>query len=123
MNSRRLIVTTALVLLSTAWLAAQDVSGRWTAKFTTQVGEQEYTFDFVQKGTQLTGTATGNLLGKSTITDGKVEGDTITFVESGSYMDMPLRVVYTGKIVKDEIRFTRNVAELADEELVAHRAK
>ena len=75
MNSRRLMVTTALVLLSTAWLAAQDVSGRWTAKFTTQVGEQEYTFDFVQKGTQLTGTATGNLLGKSTITDGKVEGE------------------------------------------------
>ena len=48
MNSRRLMVTTALVLLSTALLAAQDVSGRWTAKFTTQVGEQEYTFDFVQ---------------------------------------------------------------------------
>ena len=124
MRTRRAVVTAAFVVMSIAWLAAQDVSGRWTASFTTQVGEQEYTFEFVQKGTVLTGTATGNLLGKSTIVDGKVEGSTITFVENGSYMEMPLRIVYTGKIVSGgEIQFTRNVADLANEELVAKRAK
>ena len=99
MRTPRAFVTAALVVMSIAWLSAQDVSGRWTATFTTQVGEQEYTFEFVQKGTVLTGTATGNLLGKSTIVDGKVEGSTITFVENGTYMEMPLRIVYTGKIV------------------------
>ena len=124
MSTRRLVVTAAFVVLSVAWLGAQDVSGRWTAIFTTQVGEQEYTFEFVQKGTVLTGTATGNLLGKSAIVDGKIEGSTITFVENGSYMEMPLRIVYTGKIVSaDEIQFTRNVADIANEELVAKRAK
>ena len=123
MRTRHVIATAALLLVSTAWLAAQDITGRWTAKFTTQVGEQEYTFDFVQKGTQLTGTASGNLLGKSAITEGKIDGSMITFVENGTYMDMPLRIVYTGTIAKDEIRFTRNVAEIANEELVATRAK
>jgi hypothetical protein len=124
MPIHRVFVTAALVVVSIAWLAAQDVSGRWTATFTTQVGEQEYTFEFVQKGTTLTGTATGNLLGKSTIVDGKVDGSTITFVENGTYMEMPLRIVYTGKVVSgDEIQFTRNVADIANEELVAKRAK
>ena len=124
MRTYRFVLTASLVAVSIAWLAAQDVSGRWTATFTTQVGEQEYTFEFVQKGTQLTGTATGNLLGKSSITDGTVEGSTITFVENGSFMEMPLRIVYTGKIVSgDEIQFTRNVADIANEELVAKRAK
>lgn len=124
MTLRRVGITVSFVVLSIAWLAAQDVSGRWTATFTTQVGEQEYTFEFVQKGTVLTGTATGNLLGKSDITDGKVEGSTVTFVENGSYMEMPLRIVYTGKIVSaGEIQFTRNVADIANEELVAKRAK
>jgi hypothetical protein len=56
--------------------------------------------------------------------DGKVEGSTITFVENGTYMEMPLRIVYTGKIVSgDEIQFSRNVADIANEELVAKRAK
>lgn len=124
MSIHRAFITASLVIVSIAWLAAQDVSGRWTASFTTEVGEQEYTFEFVQKGTQLTGTATGNLLGKSSITDGKVEGSTITFVENGTYMEMPLRIVYTGKIVSGgEIQFTRNVADIANEELVAKRAK
>jgi hypothetical protein len=122
--TRRALVVAALFVGSVVWLSAADVTGRWTAKFTTQVGEQEYTFDFVQKGTALTGTATGNLLGKSQIAEGKVEGETVTFVENGSYMEMPLRIVYTGKVVSnDEIRFTRNVADIANEELVAKRAK
>ena len=121
---RRTFVLVSLLIVTGVSLAAQDVTGRWTAKFMTQVGEQEYTFEFVQKGTQLTGTATGNLLGKSEIAEGKVEGGTITFVENGSYMEMPLRIVYTGKIVSaNEIRFTRNVADIANEELVATRAK
>ena len=124
MRTHRLFITASLVVVSMAWLVAQDVSGRWTATFTTQVGEQEYTFEFVQKGTVLTGTATGNLLGKSTIVDGKVEGSTITFVENGTYMGMPMRIVYTGKITSaGEIMFTRNVADFAMEELVAKRSK
>src|SRR5690606_36070486 len=72
-----------LVLILFAPLAAQDVSGTWTAAFETQVGEQQYTYEYVVKGAELTGTIKGSLLGDSAITEGKVDGKTITFVENG----------------------------------------
>jgi hypothetical protein len=73
----------------------------------------------------LTGTAKGSLTGQSSpIVEGKVDGDTITFVENASFMEMPLRITYKGKMTSaDEIQFERNVADIATEKLVAKRAK
>ena len=103
--------------------AAADISGRWTANFDTQIGEQKYTYEFQVKGSQLTGTAASEN-GKSEIKNGKVEGDTVTFLESLNFQGMPLEITYTGKIVSDDqIDFTRNVAGIATEKLVARRAK
>jgi hypothetical protein len=124
MSIRRAFVAAVLVACSVVGAYAQDISGRWNAKFDTQVGEQVYTFDFMVKGGVLTGTAKGNLMGETPITDGKVDGKTITFVENATYEGMALRVVYTGTIVSaTEIKFSRNVADIATEELVAMRAK
>ncbi len=124
MTTRRLLSIALLVVLALTGVRAADPSGRWTATFATEVGEQQYTYEFVVKGTTLTGTAKGNLLGESKITEGKIDGDTITFVENASFMEMPLRIVYTGTMTSaDEIAFTRNVADLAMEKLVAKRVK
>lgn len=124
MPVRRALVLLAVLALFTASVAAADVTGRWTAVFDTEVGEQQYTFEFAVKGTQLTGTAKGNLLGESQLEDGTVDGDSIAFVENASFEGMALRVTYTGTIVSDdEIRFTRNVGDFATEQLVARRAK
>jgi hypothetical protein len=39
-------------------------------------------------------------------------------------MEMPLRITYSGAMTSaDEIKFTRNVADIANEELVAKRVK
>ena len=73
---------------------------------------------------RLTGTAT--LDGEAAaITDGKVEGDAISFVETRTLGDLgPTKIVYTGKIVSaDQINFKRQVGEIANEEFVAKRAK
>ena len=124
MTRRIFVVSLVLVFSSLALVRAADVTGKWTAKFMTQVGDQEYTFDFVVKGTTLTGTAKGNLLGESKITEGKVEGDKISFVENGKYMDMELRIEYTGTVTSnDEIKFSRKIADFATEELIAKRSK
>jgi hypothetical protein len=125
MTSRRLmLVVAALVFLSLSGLRAADVTGKWTATFNTELGEQSYTYDFVVKGTVLTGTAKGNLTGESKISDGKVEGDKISFVENVDFQGMPLRIAYTGQMTSaDEIKMTRNVADIAMEQLVAKRAK
>lgn len=125
MTGRRTFVASAvLVLALLAVVHAADVTGKWTAKFMTQVGEQEYTYEFVQKGTTLTGTATGNLTGKTVISDGKVEGDKISFVENAMYMDMPLRFEYTGTVASnDEIQLSRKLMDFEPEAIVAKRSK
>jgi hypothetical protein len=67
-------VLTFAVMLAIAWsvaLRAADPSGRWSATFMTQVGEQVYTYEFIVKGTTLTDTAKGSLTGEGKITDGK----------------------------------------------------
>ena len=126
MTTRRTFIAAAMLMLSSLALAAQapNITGTWTAKFDTQVGEQEYTYEFVVKGTTLTGTATGNLLGKSEIADGKVEGGMITFIENGNYMGMPLRIEYSGTVVSNgEIKFARKIGDFGAEEFVAKRSK
>jgi hypothetical protein len=125
MSRRALTVAVAVtVTLAAATLRAADPTGRWTAAFNTEIGEQQYTFDFVVKGTTLTGTIKGNLTGESPVTEGKIDGDKITFVESVTFMEVPLRITYSGVMTSaDEIKFTRNVADIANEELVAKRVK
>lgn len=120
-----LLLVTALVLLCGAAAVAADVdiTGTWTASFDTQIGKQDYTYEFVVKDSVLTGKAKSNL-GEGPITDGKVDKDTVTFVEMLKFQGNDIRIEYTGKIVSaDEIKFTRKVADFATEELVATRSK
>jgi hypothetical protein len=125
MTTFRITATAAVVILMLAALVrAADPSGRWTATFTTEVGEQQYTFEFKVKGSALTGTAKSNLLGESELQEGKVDGDKISFVENANFQGMPLKITYSGTMTSaDEIAFTRNVADIANEKLVAKRAK
>jgi len=109
------------VLLCVSALAA-DFNGTWTAAIETQVGVQNYTYTFKVEGEKLTGKAKSQF-GESDITEGVVKGDDISFVENLNYEGMPLKITYKGKISGDEIKFTRNVADIADEPFVAKRAK
>jgi hypothetical protein len=102
---------------------AADVSGTWTASFDTQVGKQEYTYTLKVDGGVVTGTAKSNLIGDSTLSDGKVDGNKISFVERGNYQGMPLQFNYTGEIAGDEIRFKRELMGFPAEEFVAKRSK
>jgi hypothetical protein len=103
---------------------AADFNGTWTAAIDTQVGVQNYTFTFKVEGEKLTGKAKSAFANAETeLTEGVVKGDDISFVENLVYEGMPLKIIYKGKISGDEIKFTRNVAEIADEPFVAKRSK
>ena len=70
------------------------------------------------------GTAKSDLIGESELQEGKVDGDKIPFVENANFQGMPLKMTYSGTMTSaDEIAFTRNVADLANEKLVAKRVK
>jgi hypothetical protein len=120
--SLSLVVFFVLMLPGRVALAG-DITGKWTASFDTQIGQQDYTYDFVVKDATLTGKYKSNL-GEGDILEGKVEGDKVTFVEILKFEGNEVRITYTGKIVSgDEIQFTRQVADFATEQLVAKRAK
>jgi hypothetical protein len=103
---------------------AADFNGEWSAAIETQVGVQNYTFTFKVDGQKVTGKAKSAFASAETeITEGVVKGDDISFVENLVFEGMPLRIVYKGKLGGDEIKFTRNVAEIADEPFVAKRSK
>jgi len=112
-----------ITLCCTPLLALADFAGTWTATFDTQVGEQSYTYEFNVDGMKLTGMAK-SANGETEITDGKVDGDNISFVENLNYQGMPLVITYTGMLNADgDIAFKRDVAGIATEELVAKRAE
>ena len=99
-----LILTVALALFTTGAFAA-DITGKWTAETKGRDGEtRTQTFDLKQDGSTLTGTVSTQM-GESKISDGKVDGDNISFVvkmeRNGNEMKMP----YTGKISGNEIQF------------------
>lgn len=123
MNFRKLFVAAAaLTLLPLAALAA-DISGTWTTAFDSQVGKQEYTYTFVVKGAQVTGTFK-SANGEGAITDGKLEGNNLTFVENMNYQGQALKITYTGTVVSaDEIKFKRDVGGQGGEEFTAKRSK
>lgn len=109
-----------LVMLLPAFGA--EVTGKWTAAIDTQIGVQNYTYDFKVDGGKLTGKAKSQY-GETEITEGTVKGDEIAFVENLDFQGQMLRITYKGKMANDEIKFTRQVGEVATEEFVAKRAK
>ena len=119
-------VVLAVLALVIAWgtaVRAADPSGRWSATFMSQVGEQVYTYEFVVKGTTLTGTAKGSLTGETKISDGKVDGDSFTFTENATYEGMMITFTYKAKMTSaDTIELSREIMGIA-EAATAKRAK
>ena len=124
MTKRRILLSAVLVAALAMAAFAADVTGTWTASFDTQVGVQKYTYTFKVAGNKLTGKAKSELAGTETeIAEGTVNGDDISFVENLNFQDMPLRIVYKGKLAGDELKLTRTILDMFTEEAVAMRVK
>jgi hypothetical protein len=120
MTLNRLMLPLAMVLALPVFAA--DVAGKWTAAIDTQIGVQNYTYDFKVDAGKLTGKAKSQFA-ETEITEGAVKGDEIAFVENLDFQGQPLRIEYKGKISGDEIKFQRKVGDVATEDFVAKRAK
>ena len=99
---------------------AADITGKWNATVSANGGN--YVFDFHQDGTTLTGHAKSDKADVA-ITNGKVDGNTVTFTETLDMSGTPLAITYTGTIDGDTIKFTRMVGAQIKEDFVATRAK
>ena len=86
--------------------SAADVSGNWKGTADTPNGTIERTFVFKVDGSKLTGETSSNMFGKSTIEDGKVDGDDISFTITVNVQGTEGKVSYKGKVEGDQIKFT-----------------
>ena len=66
----------------------------------------ERTFVFKAEGNKLTGETTSSIFGKSTITDGKIDGDNLSFAITVKFQDNEMKLNYKGKVNGNEIKFT-----------------
>ena len=126
-TTARLLLAVASALVFAGFARATDVTGKWKAEFDTQIGVQKYVFDFKADGEKLTGTAIGDRGGEKAevkLTEGKIVRDAISFVELLNFQGQDIRIEYKGKMTgDDEIKLTRQVGDVATEELVAKRVK
>jgi hypothetical protein len=103
-----------------------DVTGTWKADIETPVGKFKYTYLLKQEGTLITGKILSELEGEkreTVVLEGKLNGDTIEFVEMMNFQDFDLKINYKGKVTGDEISFTRQVGEFGTEVFIAKREK
>jgi hypothetical protein len=101
---KTLIALFALVALFVAPAVAADITGTWKGTAETPNGPIERMFVFKQSGTALTGESSSELMGKSTIENGKVEGDAISFTLTVKFQDNEFKVNYSGKLEGDTIK-------------------
>ena len=98
-----LLVLTAVFALAAS---AADVTGTWKATAEGPNGAMERTFVFKVDGNKLTGETTSSIFGKSTILDGKVDGDNLSFTIVVKFQDNEMKLNYKGKVSGNEIKFT-----------------
>jgi hypothetical protein len=119
---RKFALTALFLALGSMTALAADFSGKWTGDVTTPRGTQTLTFDFHVDGTTLTGKITSPR-GENDISEGKIDGDNITFTQVLNFNGNEMKIVYVGKADGDTIKFTRTMGDRPAVEFVAHRVK
>ena len=122
MTKRLIFVFTILLVVALAALAA-DITGKWVAQIPGRGGQaRETTFTFKVDGSMLTGSMSGRQ-GETAISDGKVSGDSISFVITTERGGETMKWTYTGKVVGNEIQMKREGGQGAAREFTAKRAQ
>jgi hypothetical protein len=119
---RKTLLAVLFLALGSLTALAADFNGKWTADVTSPRGTQTVTFDFHVDGATLTGKISSPR-GDSDITEGKIDGDTITFTQVVNFNGNEMKIVYSGKADADGIKFTRTVGDRPAVNFTATRAK
>jgi hypothetical protein len=109
------IVKMPLVLPTPGRVA--DIDANWIARMPVEI-----VFYFSVDGTKLTGTVTDHQ-GKAAIQDGKMNGDAISFFVIRNSSGRDVKMVYSGKVAKNEIEFswTAPGVGMSPQKLIAKR--
>jgi len=118
---KKLALAVMFLALGSVSALAADFNGKWTGDVTTPRGTQSLTFEFKVDGAALTGKIT-TPRGTNDISNGKVDGDNISFDQVVNFNGNEFKITYTGKADGDTIKFTRQMGDMGSSEFVAKRA-
>ncbi|AGA26813.1 hypothetical protein [Singulisphaera acidiphila] len=104
-------LSVALFCLAVPALAA-DATGTWKWSVERNGQKIESTLKLKQEGTKLTGTLVGRNNTETEITDGKVDGDDVSFKVTREFNGNKIVQTYKGKLsddsIKGKVEFERN---------------
>ena len=105
MRIKILLITVVVLsaMLATAWGA--DITGKWKGSMDMMGQSMELGFTFKADGATLTGTSIGPQGEEYPISDGKIDGDNISFVVKVTGQ-MEMTIKYKGKVAGEEIKLT-----------------
>lgn len=92
-----------LFLLFALTASAADVAGTWKGTVETPNGAMENTFVFKTDGDKLTGTVSMGQFGDAELSEGKVDGDNLTFVVARNFNGNEFKLNYKGKVKDNQI--------------------
>lgn len=99
----------ALLLLLTVFAltaSAADISGKWKGTAEGPNGPVERSFTFQVNGSALTGETESEMMGKSVLTEGKVDGNNLSFTITGNLQGNEMKLAYKGTLSGDVIKLT-----------------
>jgi beta-glucosidase len=99
---------------------AADPSGTWVAEVDTPFGRIPYRYEIRVEGEQVRGMIR-RPGARTRIRDGRLEGDTISFVERVEFGGQYFRIEYRGTVSDDEIQLTRSLGGFGSQSFVARR--
>jgi hypothetical protein len=106
----RYCIFAALVLLVGGFAFAADVDGKWTTTMPGMDGnEMTLGYTFKAEGTTLTGTHTGPDGNEIPITNGKIDGNNISFTITIDMMGQEMKLDHKGVVSADEIKLTMDM--------------
>lgn len=116
--------TMGMVVLSAMMAFAADVAGKYSAETETPRGPMKQTFEFKVEGKKLTGTVGGGR-GNAEISDGKVDGDKVSFKVVREFNGNSMTMNYKGKVSGDELKLTMEMegGQMPAREITAKREK
>jgi hypothetical protein len=97
----------AVALAVPAWAA--DAAGKWEAAIPSPRGEQKMTFDLKVDGESLSGTISNEFMGEAELSEGKVDGDKVSFKQKTKFGEREITFVYNGTLKGDEMELTRTL--------------
>jgi hypothetical protein len=106
---KKIALCFALAAFTAVCALAAGVDGAWLAKYEGRQGRtMEMTFNLKAEGSNLTGTVSG-MGGETAITDGKIEGDKVSFKVKREFQGRSMVLNYEGTVSGDEIKFKQTM--------------